>query len=69
MEWFVFAAPVPGVLELSVKTGLVWVVGLLAVFTPVALVVRHAFGLGSIDATATQLRVVEGGKELDRRAA
>jgi len=41
----------------------------LVAFAPVALAVRDALGLTSMTRSVPQLRVLEGGKELSRRAA
>jgi len=69
MEWFVLAAPVPGAVEFSVSSVPAFVVMLLVAVAPVALAVREALGFGSVSRSAPQLRVLEGGKELSRRAA
>jgi hypothetical protein len=70
MEWFVVLAPVPnGAVEFSVGSGPALVALLLAVVTPVALVVRHALGLEPKQLEVPPLRVIEGGREPNRRAA
>jgi len=69
MEWFIFAAPVPGPIEFSVCSGAAFAVGLAVALTPVALVVRHALGFATAATGARQLRVIEGGKEVGRQAA
>ena len=69
MEWFLFAAPVPGPVEFSVGSGAVFTVILVAALTPLALAVRHALGLVTAAPDATRLRVIEGGKEVGRQAA
>ena len=69
MEWFLFAAPVPGTVEFSVGSGAAFAVMLAVALTPVALAVRHALGLATAAPDAPQLRVIEGGKELRRQAA
>lgn len=69
MEWFVFAAPVPGVVEFHAAGGVSVITGLLVALTPVVLAVRQRFGLNKPESQGPQLRVIEGGKELSRRAA
>ena len=69
MEWFIFAAPIPGPVEFSVGSGAVLTVMLVTALTPVALAVRHAFGLATAASETPQLRVIEGRKELRRHAA
>jgi hypothetical protein len=69
MEWFIFAAPVPGPFEFSVGSGAAFAVMLAVALTPVALAVRHALGLATASPEAPQLRVIEGGKDLGRQAA
>ena len=69
MDWFLFAPPVPGVLELWVATGLVWVAALFVALVPAVLLVRQVFRLGMRERPRPLLRVVESGNELERRAA
>ena len=69
MEWFVFAAPVPGVVEFHAASGVSVITGLLVALTPVVLAVRQRLGLNRPESQVTRLRVIEGGKELGRRAA
>jgi hypothetical protein len=70
MEWFVSLAPVPdGAVEFTVTNGAVAVAALLVALTPVWLVLRRALGWEPAEDAAPQLRVIEGGKELKRRAA
>lgn len=69
MEWFVFAAPVPGPVEFTVSGGAAFAVALATALTPVVLAVRHALGLDKAAPAAPQLRVIEGGKELGQQAA
>ena len=69
MEWFVFAAPVPGPVEFTVGGRAVFAVLAAVALTPVVLAVRHALGLAGRSPEAPQLRVIEGGKELGRQAA
>jgi len=68
MECFIFGASLPGPVDFVVGSGATFAVFLAAALAPVILVVRHALGLATTASTA-QLRVVEGGKELGRRAA
>jgi hypothetical protein len=68
MEWFVFAAPVPGPIEFTVGSGATFAALLSVALTPVALAIRHALGLAKAP-EAPQLRVIDGGKELGRQAA
>ena len=69
MEWFVFAAPVPGPVEFTVGSGAAFAVLLATALAPVFLAVRSALGLANAGPEAPQLRVIEGGKELRRQAA
>ncbi len=69
MEWFILAAPVPGPVEFSVGSGAAFAVMLAAALAPVALAVRHALGLATAAPQTPELRVIEGGKDLGRRAA
>ena len=69
MEWFVFAAPVPGPVEFTVGSGAALAVLLATALTPVFLAVRSALGLANTAPEAPQLRVIEGGKELRRQPA
>jgi hypothetical protein len=69
MEWFLFAAPVPGPVEFTVGNGATFAVLLAVALTPIVLAVRHALGLASVAPEAPRLRVIEGGKDLGRQAA
>ena len=68
MEWFVFAAPVPGPVEFTIGGNILFGVLLALALTPVGLVVRHALGLGS-GINTPQLHVINGGKEVRQQAA
>jgi len=67
MEWWIFAAPVPGPVDFPIG-GAAFAVALLAALTPVVVAVRHALGRVNA-ATAPQLRVIEGRKDLGQQAA
>jgi hypothetical protein len=77
MEWFGWVVPVwngalamgavPGGLQYGIE--LLQVLAVVTAFVPVVLVVRHAFRGRSGAAEVPRLRVLEGGKELRRRAA
>jgi hypothetical protein len=77
MEWFAWVAPVwngalpTGAVVGAVQygTGLLQLVGVVTALVPVLLVVRQAFRGRSGATEAPRLRVLEGGKELRRRAA
>jgi len=69
MEWFVFAAPVPGPVEFSVGGAAAFITSVAIALTPIALAVRHALGFGPAASQSPQLRVIEGGKEIRRQAA
>ncbi len=69
MEWFVLTAPLPAAVDVLVAPGPVILVLLAIVLAPVALVVRDALRAGAPRPERPQLQVVEGGKELGRRAA
>ena len=68
MEWFVFAAPVPGPVEFATLSW-VSVVAHLVVLAPLWLVARQALGFGVTEPERPQLRVIEGRRALSRRAA
>ena len=68
MEWFVFAAPVPGPVEIG-TLGWLSVVAQAVALMPLWLVARQALGFGAAEREPRQLRLIEGGRELDRRAA
>jgi hypothetical protein len=68
MEWFVSAVPVPGSVEFG-TLGWVSFVAQVAALAPLWLVARRALGFGVAAPERPQLRVIEGGKELGRRAA
>jgi hypothetical protein len=77
MEWFAWVAPVwngalptgavPGAMQYG--TGLLQLVAMLTALVPVLLVLRQVFKSRSGATEAPRLRVLEGGKELRRRAA
>jgi hypothetical protein len=77
MEWFASVIPVwNGVLPaggtlgaLPYGTGLLLLVGVVTALVPVLLVVRQALRGRSGATEAPRLRVLEGGRELRRRAA
>ena len=69
MEWFVLTAPVPAAVDVILASGPVSLLLLAIVLAPVLFVVRGALGAGSNRLDRRQLQVVEGGKELGRRAA
>ncbi len=69
MEWFVLTAPLPAAVDVLLAPGSVILVLVAIVLAPVALVVRAAVRAGSTRRERPQLQVVEGGKELGRRAA
>lgn len=69
MEWFVLTAPLPAAVDILLAPGPVILVLLAIVLAPVALVVWDALRAGSTRRERPQLQVVEGGKELGRRAA
>jgi hypothetical protein len=68
MEWFVFAAPVPGPVEFD-TLGWISFLAQVAALAPLWLVARRALGFGTPEPNRPQLRIVEGGRELSRRAA
>ncbi len=68
MEWFVSAAPVPGPVEFG-TLGWFSIVAQVVVFAPLWLVARRALGFGATRPERPQLRVMEGRRELSRRAA
>jgi hypothetical protein len=77
MEWFAWVAPVwngalptgavPGAVQYG--TGLLQLIAAVTALVPVLLAVRQAFKSRSGTTEAPRLRVLEGGKELRRRAA
>jgi len=69
MECFVLTAPLPAAVDVLLAPGPVILVLLAIVLAPVALVVRDALRAGLTRRERPQLQVVEGGKELGRRAA
>ena len=69
MEWFVLSAPVPGAVEFNVGIGTAFVSVVLAAGTPLFLALRAALTGRAATREVPQLRLVEGGKELSRRAA
>jgi hypothetical protein len=68
MEWYGFAAPVPGPVEFG-TLGWMSFVATLTALAPLWLVARRALGFGVVEPERLQLRVIEGGRELSRRAA
>lgn len=68
MEWFVFAALVPGPVDLSVG-GVTACVAFLVACVPLVVAARHALGVRLGERETPQLRVFEGRKDLSRRAA
>ena len=69
MEYFIFGTPFPGPVDFVVGSGATFAVFLAAALPPLILVVRHALGLTPAAKTVPPLRIVEGRKELGRRAA
>jgi hypothetical protein len=70
MELFVYLAPaLDRAVDLPVGSVAAVLAALVVALVPLMLVVRHAVGFGSAEAAAPQLRVIEGRKELGRRAA
>jgi hypothetical protein len=68
MEWLVFPAPVPGLVDLG-SLGWISFVAQLTALAPLWLVARRALGFGATEPERPQLRVIEGGRELSRSAA
>ena len=68
MEFMAFGAPVFGAVEFGT---LEWVsvVAQLVALAPLWLLARRAVGFGADAPGHPQLRVIEGGRETDRRAA
>ena len=69
MEWFVLPAPLPATVDFTLAAEPVILVLLAIVLAPVVLALRDALGGGSTKPERPQLQVVEGRKELGRRAA
>ena len=69
MEYFIFGTPFPGPVDFVVGSGVTFAVFLAAALPPLILGVRHALGLTTAVTSVPQLRVVEGRKDLGRRAA
>jgi hypothetical protein len=69
MEWFVLQAPVPGAVEFHIGAGTAFVAMLLAAGAPLFLAVRNALAPRASAPEVPQLRLIDGGKELSRRAA
>jgi hypothetical protein len=69
MEWFVLPAPLPGGAVESDIGVAVTLAALLVAVVPLLLVLRHTFGLEHVTRLTPPLRIIEGGKELRRRAA
>jgi len=68
MEWFVFAAPVPGPVELG-TLGWLSLMAQAAALAPLWLVARQALGFRTAGPKRSRLRVIEGGRELSTHAA
>ncbi len=68
MDFVVFAASVPGPVELGT---LAWVsvAALAAVLAPLWLVARQALGFGAVELDRPTLRVIEDDNEVHQRAA
>jgi hypothetical protein len=70
MEWFVYLAPAPnGVVDLPVGSVAAFLAALVVALVPLLLVVRNTFAVRAAEPVTPPLRVIEGGKELGRRAA
>ena len=79
MEWFVWLAPVPvtsipaasapDALQFQAGTHLFSILALVAACTPLVLALRHRLRRPEVSAEVPRLRVLDGGKELRRRAA
>jgi hypothetical protein len=70
MEWFVLLAPLPAAaVDASATSGATLVTTLMAALTPALLALRQTLRKTAVAPDAPQLRVIEGGKELGRRAA
>jgi hypothetical protein len=68
MEWFVFAAPVPGPVEVGTLGWFSFLAQAVAL-APLWLVARRAVGFRAHEpAKGSQLRVIEGGRELSPHA-
>ena len=68
MDFVVFAASVPGPVELGTLAR-VSVVALAAVLAPLWLIARQALGFGAVEPQRPALRVIEDSNELRQRAA
>jgi len=68
MDFHIFAATVPGPIELGT---LAWLslAAVAAALAPLGLVLRHVLGFRSAEPERAQLRLIEGGRELGRKAA
>jgi len=70
MELFVYLAPVlDRAVDVPVGTIGAVLAGLVVALVPLLLVVRHALDAAVGETATPPLRVIEGGKELGRRAA
>jgi hypothetical protein len=68
MEWFLFAAPLPGAIALNLGDALS-VIGGLATLAPAFLLARRGFELAAQVVRARGQRVINGGRELSRNPA
>jgi len=69
MEWFVLNAQVPAAADFSLAAGGLVAAGLFAAVTPLVLAARASLLERKRAAGTPQLRIVDGGRELSRRAA
>jgi len=70
MEVFVYLSPaLDRAVDLPVGSVAAVLAGLVVALVPLLLVVRHAASRLEAETAAPPLRVIEGGKELGRRAA
>ena len=69
MEWIVLPAPVPGAVEFTIGSAPALAAMLLTAVAPALLVVLDLLRGGRQIPEVPQLRVIDGGKELGRRAA
>ena len=68
MEWFVFAAPIPGSVEVG-TLGWVSFAAQAVALAPLWLVARRALGFGATKPERPQVRVLEGRRQLRSHAA
>jgi len=69
MEWFVLSNPVPAAAAFPMAVAGLVAVGFVAAVIPVLVAARGAWAARKVAPAVPQLRVVEGGRELSRRAA